>query len=123
VAPHARLLLLNAYQVPFEGKLHYAGVDAATIDRYREHACAGATQRVHAMAAAGGLRLNDWELCIAEGNASQRIIEHEQAKDCGLVLLGKHGQSATEDLLPGSISKHVLAKGSTDVLVSTAREA
>jgi len=75
------------------------------------------------MAAAGGLRLNDWELCIAEGNASQRIIEHEQAKDCGLVLLGKHGQSATEDLLPGSISKHVLAKGSTDVLVSTAREA
>jgi len=46
-----------------------------------------------------------------------------EEKDCDLVVLGKHGQSATEDLLLGSVSKHVLAEGSTDVLVSTAREA
>lgn len=123
VAPHSRLLLFNAYQVPFEEKLHFAGVDAATIDRYRQRARADATQRVHALAAASGLKLGDWEPCIVEGDASQRIIEHEQEKDCDLVVLGKHGQSATEDLLLGSVSKHVLAEGGTDVLVSTAREA
>ncbi len=123
VAPHARLLLFNAYQVPFEEKLHFAGVDAATIDRYRRQARAEATQRVHALAAASGLKPGDWEPCIVEGEASQRIVEHEQEKDCDLVVLGKHGQSATEDLLLGSVSKHVLAEGSTDVLVSTAREA
>lgn len=123
VAPHARLLLFNAYQVPFEEKLHFAGVDAATIDRYRQQARAEATQRVHALAAASGLKPGDWEPCIVEGEASQRIVEHEQEKDCDLVVLGKHGQSATEDLLLGSVSKHVLAEGSTDVLVSTAREA
>ena len=122
VAPHARLLLFNAYQVPFEEKLHFAGVDVATIDRYRQQARADATQRVHALAAASGLKPSDWEPCIVEGDASQRIIEHEQEKDCDLVVLGKHGQSATEDLLLGSVSKHVLAEGSTDVLVSTARE-
>ena len=70
-----------------------------------------------------GLKPGDWEPCIVEGEASQRIVEHEQGKDCDLVVLGKHGQSATEDLLLGSVSKHVLAEGSTDVLVSTAREA
>jgi nucleotide-binding universal stress UspA family protein len=123
VAPHARLLLFNAYQVPFEEKLQFAGVDAATIDLYRRQACADATQRVHALAAASGLKPGDWAPCIVEGDASQRIVEHEQEKDCDLVVLGKHGQSATEDLLLGSVSKHVLAEGSTDVLVSTAREA
>ncbi|HYN60231.1 MAG TPA: universal stress protein [Rubrivivax sp.] len=50
-------------------------------------------------------------------------MEHEQDKDCDLVVLGKHGQSTAEDLLLGSVSKHVLAEGSTDVLVSTARAA
>jgi nucleotide-binding universal stress UspA family protein len=121
-APHARLLLFNAFQVPFEEKLHFAGVDAATIDLYRQRARVQATQRLHALAAASGLKAGDWEPCIVEGEASQRIIEHEQEKDCDLVVLGKHGQSATEDLLLGSVSKHVLAEGSTDVLVSTARE-
>lgn len=123
VAPHARLLLFNAWQVPFEEKLHFAGVDAATIDRYRQQARAAATQRMHALAAHSGLKPSDWEPCIVEGDASQRIVEHEQEKDCDLVVLGKHGQSATEDLLLGSVSKHVLAEGTTDVLVSTAREA
>lgn len=123
VAPHARLLLLNAYQVPFEEKLHFAGVEAATIEHYRRQAHADATQRVHALAAVSGLKPGGWEPCILEGDASRRIVEHEQAQDCDLVVLGKHGQSATEDLLLGSVSKHVLAEGSTDVLVSTARAA
>lgn len=121
VAPHARLLLFNAYEVPFGEKLRFAGVDAATIDHYRQRSRVDATQRVHALAAASGLKPGDWEPCIVEGDASQRIIEHEQEKDCDLVVLGKHGQSATEDLLMGSVSKHVLAEGSSDVLVSTAR--
>lgn len=123
LAPQGKLMLFNAYQVPFEEKLHFAGVDAATIDTYRRQAHADATRRVHALAAASGLKPGEWEPCVVEGEASQRIVEHEQEKDCDLVVLGKHGQSATEDLLLGSVSKHVLAEGSTDVLVSTARDA
>nr|MCU0964254.1 universal stress protein [Burkholderiaceae bacterium] len=64
VAPHARLLLFHAYQVPFEEKLHFAGVDLATIDRYRQRARADANQRVHALAASSGLKPSDWEPCI-----------------------------------------------------------
>ncbi|HUG21334.1 universal stress protein [Piscinibacter sp.] len=123
VAPAARLLLFHAYQVPFEEKLHFAGVDAATIDHYRKRSCADATQRLHAQAAASGLKPGDWDPCIVEGDASRRIVELEQEEDCDLVVLGKHGQSAAEDLLLGSVSKHVLAEGSTDVLVSTAHDA
>jgi nucleotide-binding universal stress UspA family protein len=123
VAPHAHFVLLNAFQVPFEEKLRFAGVEAATIERYRQQARAVAVQRVHALAQAAGLKPERWDPCVVEGEASQRIVEQEQEHDCDLVVLGKHGQSATEDLLLGSVTKHVLAEGSTDVLVSTAREA
>lgn len=122
VAPGARLLLFNAYQVPFESKLRYAGVDAATIEHYRHQARADALQRVLSLADSTGLKAGEWAPCIVEGDPSQRLIEQEQEQDCDLVVLGKHGRSVTEDMLLGSVSKHVLAEGSTDVLVSTAHE-
>lgn len=119
VAPHARLVLLSAYQVPFEEKLRFAGVDAATIDLYRSRARTDATRRLHALAAESGLSPARWEPCIVEGDASLRIIESEQSHDCDLTVLGKHGLSAAVELLLGSVTKHVLAEGSADVLVST----
>ena len=120
VAPHAHLLLLTAFSVPFEEKLQFAGVDAATIAHYRQQARAEAVQRVHALAQAAGLKPGHWTPCVVEGEASLRIVEQEQEQGCDLVVLGKHGQSAAEDLLLGSVTKHVLAEGTTDVLVSTA---
>ncbi len=123
VAPHARLVLLAAFQVPFEEKLLFAGVDAATIDRYRQQSRLATTQKLHAAAQAGGLKAGDYDAVVVEGDPSQRIVEQEQELDCDLVVLGKHGQSAAEDLLLGSVTKHVLAEGANDVLVSTARTA
>jgi len=119
-APNAHLVLLHAFEVPFEEKLAFAGVDSATIEHYRRGARAEATQQVHALAQEAGLALGRWEPCVVEGNASQRIIEFEQELDCDLVVIGKHGTSATEDLLLGSTTKHVLAEGDTDVLIATA---
>lgn len=123
VAPHARLVLLSAFQVPFEEKLHFAGVDTATIEHYRTQSRAMATQRLHAAAHDAGLKPGHWEACVVEGDASQRIVEQEQELDCDLVVVGKHGQSAAEELLLGSVTRHLLAEGSADVLVSTARAA
>lgn len=121
VAPQARLVLLSAYQVPFQDKLRFAGVDAATVEHYRRQARVHATQHVHALAAREGLAAAAYDAVIVEGEASQRIVEQEQEFDCDLVVLGKHGRSAVEDLLLGSVTQHVLAEGSADVLVATAR--
>ncbi len=123
LAPQASLVLLHAFEVPFEGKLRFAGVDSATIDGYRQQAHVLATQRMHALAQQAGLPAECWSACIIEGDASQRIVEQEQQHDCDLVVLGKHGQSAAEELLLGSVTKHVLAEGSADVLVSVGRQA
>ena len=119
MAPHAHFVLLNVFQVPFEGKLNFAGVNADTIDLYRCQARAEAMRQVHEFAAAAGFKAGHWQACIVEGDPWMRIVEQEQERDCDLVVLGKHGRSATEDLLLGSVTQLVLAEGSADVLVST----
>ena len=123
MAPHAHLVLFSAFEVPFEEKLRFSGVDPATIEAYRQKARAEATQAVHRLADAAGLKPAQWQPCVVEGEASLRLIEKEQELDCDLVVLGKHGVAATVDLLLGSVTKHVLAEGSVDVAVSTAHEA
>ena len=77
----------------------------------------------HPQVLALGLKPGAWTACVVEGDASLRIVEQEQEFGCDLVVLGKHGQSAAEDLLLGSVTRHVLDEGSADVLVSTAHEA
>lgn len=119
VAPQAQLVLLHAWEVPFEAKLRFAGVESATIERYRGQARTEAMHRLGALAEAAGLEPGLWTPCLVEGEASLAIVEQEQGQDCDLVVLGKHGRSATEELLLGSVTRHVLAEGQADVLVST----
>lgn len=121
VAPHAQLVLLAAFQVPFEDKLQFAGVDAATIAHYRHEARAETARRLAALATAAGLKPGSWQPCVVEGDPSLRILEQEQELDCDLVVLGKHGKGLGEELLLGSVTKHVLAEGNADALISTAR--
>lgn len=123
VAPRAHLLLFHAWQVPFEEKLHFAGVDTATIERYRHRSRETALRQVHALAATAGLPAGRWEPVVVEGQPSQRLVEHETETDADLIVIGKQGRSAAEDLLLGSVTQHVLAEGVGDVLVSTARAA
>jgi nucleotide-binding universal stress UspA family protein len=119
VAPNAHWVLFNAFQVPFEEKLRFAGVDDATVAHYRHQARAQATARLQALADAAGLASGRWESCIVEGDASMRLVEQEQVLDCDLTVIGKHGRSAAEDLLLGSVTRHLLAEGTADVLVAT----
>lgn len=38
--------------------------------------------------------------------------------DADLIVMGKHGQSVMEELLLGSITKHVLTHSSSDVFIA-----
>lgn len=119
VAPNAKLVILTVFEVPFEGKLRFAGVHDATVEIHRQRARARALRQLHALAHEAGLSPSQWELCVVEGDASRRIVEQEKSRDCDLVVLTPHGQSAAADLLLGSVTRHVLAEGLVDVLLST----
>jgi len=120
VAPGAHIVLLSAYEVPFEGKLRYASVSAEQIDTFRDRARQFAEDRLHSLAARAGLAPGSWTPCLPRGDASTAIVEHELERACDLIVVGKHGQNMAEELLLGSVTAHVLAESAGDVLVSTA---
>ncbi len=64
-----------------------------------------------------GLAIGDYSPLVVHGDPSLRVIEQEQERDCDLIVMGKHGASITEDLLLGSVTKHVLEEAQSDVLV------
>lgn len=118
IAPKADIVLLHVFEVPFEGKLRYASVAADTIIQYRITAKQEATQKLHALCEEAGLSVHETHRIVLHGDPSSRIIEQEQEQDCDLIVMGKHGESVLEELLLGSVTKHVLAESQGDVLVS-----
>ena len=118
-APRAGIVLLHAFEVPFERKLHTAGIPEDEIARLRADAQQSSLQQMHELAATAGLDPASVRYCVRHGDASRQIVEQEQVLDCDLIVLGKHGQGMIEELLLGSVTRRVLAESKCDVLVST----
>jgi nucleotide-binding universal stress UspA family protein len=118
IAPQADIVLLHAFEVPFEGQLRYASVDDNTINNYRIVARQEAIEKLSALRDKAGLSPDRAVLVVVHGDPASRIIEQEQEQDCDLIVMGKHGESMLEELLLGSATKHVLALSQGDVLVS-----
>ena len=118
VAPKAEIVLLHTFELPFEGHLRYASVDEDTINRYRVIAKQEAIQKLHALRKDAGLPPHTVRYVVLHGVPSLSILEQEQEQSCDLIVMGKHGESALEDLLIGSVTKRVLAESQSDVLVS-----
>lgn len=123
LAPAARLTVLHVLNPPFEAKLRQAGIDEATIARYRESARREAELELAELTRRCGLAAHAHDALIEHGDPARVILEQEQEQDADLVILGKHGRSATESFLLGSVTKQVLAHGSADVLVCPKRAA
>ncbi len=117
VAPGAQIVLFHAFEAPFESKLRFAGVEEATLNRYLIAARQDALARLQDLAAAVGLGTGQVGLHVEHGEASRAILAQEQELDCDLIVMGKHGQGMLEELLLGSVTKHVLAESMGDVLV------
>jgi nucleotide-binding universal stress UspA family protein len=56
------------------------------------------------------------------GDAWSQIMRQEQASGCDLIVIGKQGRNAMEDMLLGSTTNRVLGESSADVLVCTQRD-
>ncbi len=118
LAPHAEIVLLHAFEVPFEGTLRYASVAEETISHYRVVARQEAMEKLYALRDETGLSARDSALIVLHGDPASRIVEQEQERDCDLIVIGKQGESMLENLLLGSVTKHVLNESQSDVLVS-----
>ncbi|HNQ04822.1 MAG TPA: universal stress protein [Thiobacillaceae bacterium] len=121
VAPRAELLMIHAFEAPFESKLHYASVAESLIDRYHAATRREAQADLDALVLRAGLQAEQVSARVVHGPTSRVILAQEQERDCDLIVMGKHGQGVMEELLLGSVTKHILAEATSDVLVASAR--
>lgn len=118
IAPQADLVLLHAYEAPFEGKMRFAGVDDAIVQRHRSEARRDGLAQLQRIAGEAGLAANAWRSIVVHGDAAPRVLEQEEEQGADLIVLGKHGAGMAEELLLGSVTKHVLSQARCDVLVA-----
>jgi len=117
IAPQAPLVLLHACEIPFEGKMRFAGIEEETIQQHRLNIRREALARLDELAHDAGLATAQWQPLVAFANAPDLILEQEEELGADLIVLGKHGSGMTEELLLGSVTKHVLGQARSDVLV------
>lgn len=117
-ATHAEIVLLHAFGVEMESTLRFASVAEEQIHAYRVRARESALASMERFASALAIPTSRLTRLVVHGAATLQILEHEQSLDIDLIAMGKHGQSALEELLLGSVTKHVLAYSSGDVLVA-----
>lgn len=121
VAPDAMLVLIHAVQTPYEGHMRYAGVREDLIAEYRDKARVEAREQLEALASELALSRSEWIGVTPDaGDAWMQIVQQEQEQDCDLIVIGKHGRNAVEELIVGSTTHMVIVEASGDVLVSTA---
>lgn len=116
LAPRAEIILLHAFELPFEGKLRYAGIDDAAIHALRIAERSSAFQHMEALQASAGIA-DQSRIIVRHGDACSLIREVQQQEHCDLIALGKQGRNRIKEMLLGSVTRHVLSESDCDVLV------
>jgi nucleotide-binding universal stress UspA family protein len=116
--PDAEIILLHAFEVDIEGTLRFASIAEEQIHEYRARARVEALDAMTQFVDQLSIPAGQLTRLVVHGAPTLRILEHEQSLDVDLIVMGKHGQSTLEELLLGSVTKHVLAYCSSDVLVA-----
>lgn len=119
LGPLAEVHALHVFEMPFEGMMHYSGVDTALVEQYRREAHAEATGEMRRFIADLAIDTRRLHTEIAGGeHIPSALQERALALDADLVVVGKHGKSIAEQLLLGSVTLHLLAQCPCDVLVA-----
>jgi nucleotide-binding universal stress UspA family protein len=118
-APGAALTVVHAFDVPFEGKLRFAGVPEEAIKAHRERAHREALAKLATLDAKS--RNPRLPSIIKPQHPVQLILEAEKSRDADLIVIGRQGQSMVEEALLGSVARRVLSDAQCDVLVDTGR--
>ena len=111
VAPDARLSVLHAYATPFEPRLQLQGVGAATIQSYRRQVRREADEAITPLVEKAGLDASS--LVLRHGDARRVLL----GVDKHALLVIHRSRSVVRHALVGSVSRWLIAYGTSDILL------
>lgn len=118
LAPRSRLAVVHTFEVSFEGMMRLCGASEEKVKYYREQAGEEASKEMVELLGRSGIAIDsNVSASVAHGFAPAAILDNEEKMRADLIVLGKHGKSLLEELLLGSVTLHVLAASTADVLV------
>lgn len=117
IAPAARMTIVHAFRVPFEGRLRIAGAAEESILAYSEEEREEAVKRIKDLIRSSGDDAFRMSSVVERGDISRVILAQAQKSSADLIVIGKHGRSMVEEWLLGGVTRHVLAGSTCDVLV------
>lgn len=119
IAPDAKIDFLHVFDVVQEEQMRSAGIGNNFLHDYHIEAEENARRDLNQFIAdLPGDHSISRE--IAFGHPGHVVYDHAKLTKPDLIVLGKHGKSRLEELLLGSVTRHVLEQSSCDVLIVTA---
>lgn len=118
LAPAAEIVLLHVFDVPFEARLRHAGIDEEKVRHLRIAAKQAALERMDDLIARAGLGGVELRRVLHHGLPGTGIVDQARELECDLVAVGRQDKGLAEEILVGSVARHVLGFADTDVLVA-----
>ena len=114
IAPHANIIILHAFEVPFEGRLDFSDERIHTFRTEVKTRISAKMQKLLSDFDASGRSL---AAVIEPGPAADTVIKKAEEIHADLIVVGKHGKSGWESMLLGSVARRVIQETVCDVLV------
>jgi len=118
LAPAAEIVLLHVFDVPFETRLRHAGIDEEKVRHLRIAAKQAALERMDDLIARAGLGGVELRRVLHHDLPGTGIVDQARELECDLVAVGRQDKGLAEEILVGSVARHVLGFADTDVLVA-----
>lgn len=119
LAPDAHLILLHAFDLPYEVKLSVAGLHKDDINQVIFEEEAYRKQLLMDFVHASELEVTSITSLVVHAAPAKGLCNAAKELGCDLVIVGKHGNSLIEEFFIGSVTKHLLSELEQDILVIT----
>jgi nucleotide-binding universal stress UspA family protein len=120
IAPDAQIDFLHVFDVVLEEQMRSADIGSSFLRDYHIEAEENARRDLNQFIAdiiADIPGSHPISREVVFGHPGHVIYDHAESTQPDLIVLGKHGKSGLEELLLGSVSRHVLEQSSCDVLI------
>ncbi|MCL4680878.1 MAG: universal stress protein [Rhodocyclaceae bacterium] len=117
----AEFTVAHVYEAPYESTLRYASVEDKVLEGYQAAARQQAQDALRAFLEPRRAAGTDFLQRMLHGHPAAGIRDLAEEMRPDLIVMGKHGQTELEELLLGSVTKHVLFETRCDMLVAPER--